>query len=222
MATIRNAKNFTRILGDHMTFDPNVPLISDSPAIFPAQNQTNMAVLEANIARDHQFNNTPNTFPPTDNTGYHNLVHLTPQAPTGVLAGIGRLYSKTVSALTQLFYMDSGGNEYQITPFSNGPTVVTGSVTLAPNTTSGTIFTVPSKSQGTIFLKVQGQDSLIQYSLFYTTTSALLAPQISISGQTSPYSPSVSYNSRNLTITNNSPTTPTSTIFYHIIVAIAP
>ena len=47
-----------------MTFDPAVPLATQSPALFPAQNQANMSVLNANIGRDHQFNNTPNAIPP--------------------------------------------------------------------------------------------------------------------------------------------------------------
>jgi hypothetical protein len=39
-----------------------------------------------------------------------------PQAPTGALAGTGRLYTKTVSGIVQLFYMTSAGVELQLTP----------------------------------------------------------------------------------------------------------
>ncbi len=99
-----------------MTFDPAVPLATESPAVFPAQNQTNMTVLNTNIARDHQFNNTPNATPPTDNTGYHNLIHMTIQAPSLSLASTGRLYVKTASGLVNLFYMDDAATAYQITP----------------------------------------------------------------------------------------------------------
>ncbi len=97
-----------------MTFDPAVPLATQSPALFPAQNQANMSVLNANIGRDHQFNNTPNAIPPTDDTGYHNLIHMTIQAPSGVLASTGRLYAKTASARVFPFYMDDTGQEYQL------------------------------------------------------------------------------------------------------------
>ncbi len=98
------------------TFNPATPLNSDSPSIFPAQNQDNMTVLRANIATDHQFNNTPNAIPPSDNTGYHNLIHMTLQAPSGALASTGRSYVKVSAARTHQFYMDSSGTEYQITP----------------------------------------------------------------------------------------------------------
>lgn len=157
-----------------MTFDPTVPASTDSPAIFPSQNQANMAVLQANIARDHQFNNTPNSFPPTDNTGYHNLIHMTQQAPSGILAATGRLYVKSAASIIQLFYMDDTGNEYQLTPFSNGPVAITGNVVLAPNAISSSIFLVPSFSQGTIFAKVRNQNLLYTYDLFYTAGTSVL------------------------------------------------
>jgi len=94
-----------------MTFNAAVPLPSDSPGIFPAQNQTNMARLQTIIGADHQFNLTA-----AANDGYHNLVHLTIQAPTGALASTGRLYSKISAGVVQLFYMDDTGMEYQMTP----------------------------------------------------------------------------------------------------------
>ncbi len=97
-----------------MTFSASVPLNSDTPAIFPAQNQGNMAVLRAIVARDHQFNNTPNASPPTDNTGYHNLINMTIQAPSGALASTGRLYVKDVAGSIYPFYMDATGTAQQI------------------------------------------------------------------------------------------------------------
>lgn len=96
-----------------MTFNASVPLNSDSPATFPAQNQDNMTVLNTILASDHQFNNTP---VPGDNSGWHNLIHLTQQAPSGALASTGRLYVKVSGGGTHLFYMDSSGSEYQISP----------------------------------------------------------------------------------------------------------
>lgn len=94
-----------------MTFNAAVPLNSDSPAIFPAQNQTNMARLQTLLGADHQFNLTA-----AANDGYHNLVHLTQQAPSGALAATGRLYVKSAGGLIQLFYMDDAGREYRLTP----------------------------------------------------------------------------------------------------------
>jgi hypothetical protein len=94
-----------------MTFDPAVPLNSDSPSIFPAQNQTNMSRLRTIIAADHQFNNTA-----AGNDGYHNLIHMTLQAPSGALASTGRFYSKISAGRVHSFYMDNAAAEYQITP----------------------------------------------------------------------------------------------------------
>lgn len=94
-----------------MTFSATVPLSSDSPAIFPAQNQTNMSRLKTIMSADHQFNNTA-----TANDGYHNLVHLTVQAPSLSLPNTGRMYVKSTGGLIQLFYMDDAGREYQVTP----------------------------------------------------------------------------------------------------------
>jgi hypothetical protein len=94
-----------------MTFNAAVPLNSDSPSIFPAQNQTNMSRLQTIISADHQFNLSV-----APNDGYHNVVHLTQQAPSGVLAATGRIYVKSSGGAICLFYMDDAGNEYQITP----------------------------------------------------------------------------------------------------------
>jgi len=94
-----------------MTFDASTPLATDSPAFFPAQNQANMAVLNTIIASDHQFNLTP---APGDDSGYHNLIHMTIQAPAGALANTGRFYVKSASGRIYPFYMDDTGVAYQI------------------------------------------------------------------------------------------------------------
>lgn len=94
-----------------MTFNPSVPLNSDSPSIFPTQNQTNMGRLQTIIGADHQFNLSASA-----DDGYHNLVHLTQQAPSGVLAAVGRVYAKSSAGRIHEFYMDDTGAEYQITP----------------------------------------------------------------------------------------------------------
>ncbi len=94
-----------------MSFNAAVPLNSDSPAIFPSQNQTNMARLQTIISSDHQFNLTADP-----NDGYHNVIHMTQQAPSGALPGAGRSYAKTSAGRIHQFYMDDTGANYQITP----------------------------------------------------------------------------------------------------------
>lgn len=94
-----------------MTFNASVPLNSDSPSIFPSQNQTNMGRLQTLLGADHQFNLSA-----AADDGYHNLIHMTQQAPSGVLAATGRGYAKSSGGRIHQFYMDDQGTEYQITP----------------------------------------------------------------------------------------------------------
>lgn len=94
-----------------MTFNPAVPLNSDSPSIFPAQSQTNFARLQTLLGSDHQFNLSA-----AANDGYHNLIHMTIQAPSGALASTGRLYAKSSAGRIHCFYMDDTGAEYQVSP----------------------------------------------------------------------------------------------------------
>lgn len=113
-----------------MSFNPAVPLSTDSPGVFPAQNQTNMTRLQTLVGADHQFNLSA-----AANDGWHNLIHLIPQTPSGALAGTGRFYSKDVSGSIQAFYMDQAGTEYQLTPTTSlGPTKITGHAVLNPAT----------------------------------------------------------------------------------------
>ena len=94
-----------------MTYNALIPLNSDSPSIFPAQSQANFTRLQTIISADHQFNLTA-----AANDGYHNLIHMTQQAPSGALAATGRYYAKSSAGRIHAFYMDDTGAEYQITP----------------------------------------------------------------------------------------------------------
>lgn len=94
-----------------MTFNASVPLNSDSPATFPAQNQVNMSRLQTLLGADHQFNLTA-----AADDGYHNLIHMTQQAPAGALAATGRAYVKSSAGRIHQFYMDDTGAEYQMSP----------------------------------------------------------------------------------------------------------
>lgn len=94
-----------------MTFNASVPLNSASPSVFPGQNQTNMARLQTLLGADHQFNLSA-----AADDGYHNVIHMTQQAPSGALAATGRGYVKSSASRIHQFYMDDTGAEYQITP----------------------------------------------------------------------------------------------------------
>lgn len=94
-----------------MTFNAAIPLNGDSPGIFPSQCQTNMARLQTLLGADHQFNLSA-----AADDGYHNLVHLTQQAPSGALAATGRVYAQAIAGKINLFYMNDAGGGFQITP----------------------------------------------------------------------------------------------------------
>jgi len=94
-----------------MTFSTAVPAATDSPAIFPAQNQTNMTRLQTIVQADHQFNLTA-----AANDGYHNIIHLTSQSTPVAIGSTGQAYAKLSNGRLHLSYTDEAGTSYQITP----------------------------------------------------------------------------------------------------------
>lgn len=87
-----------------MSYDPGIPNSADSPAIFPAQAQTNWGRLQTIIGADHQFN-----LPAGADDGYHTVVHMPPQSSPGALAGVGQLYGKTNQNVVPYWrYPDNG------------------------------------------------------------------------------------------------------------------
>lgn len=194
-----------------MTFNAAVPMNSDSPSIFPSQNQTNMARLQAIVGADHQFNLTA-----AADDGYHNVVHLTQQAPSGALAATGRLYAKTDTGLVQLFYMDDAGTEYQITPVAQAPTRVTGSVALAGSATSGTVYTIPDNSQGTIFVNyISPAGNFYRYYLFYKSGTTFVDTYL-LAASPNTSRPNISISGSNIRVVNGNSSA--RTVGYYIMV----
>jgi len=194
-----------------MSFNASVPLNSDSPSIFPAQNQTNMGRLQTIIGADHQFNLSA-----AADDGYHNLVHLTQQAPAGALAAVGRLYVKSAGGAINLFYMDDAGLEYQITPVSIAPTKVTGSVALAGSATSGTVYTIPNNSQGTIFVNYTvPAGNFYRYYLFYKSGNAFVDTYL-LAASPNTSRPDISISGSNIRVVNGNSSA--RTVSYYIMV----
>jgi hypothetical protein len=194
-----------------MSFNASVPLNSDSPSIFPTQNQTNMGRLQTIIGADHQFNLSA-----AADDGYHNLVHLTQQAPAGATASVGRLYVKSASGAINLFYMDDAGLEYQITPVSIAPTKVTGSVALAGSATSGTVYTIPDNSQGTIFVNyIVPSGNFYRYYLFYKSGSVFVDTYL-LAASSNTSRPNISISGSNIRVVNGNSSA--RTVAYYIMV----
>jgi hypothetical protein len=159
-----------------------------------------MARIQTLLGANHQFNLTA-----TADDGYHNLIVMTPQAPSGALAGYGRLYVKTSAGAVQLFYMDSTGTEIQITPDDvlnpineNGSQSIVsgGTVTIfAPSYTYtgfGTVFRSGTNNQGTYnFMRSAGSTDVHE-----------------LDSNGSNY-PTLTYSGTNLRVTNNSSSTQT-------------
>ena len=127
-----------------MTFDPNVPNASQSPGLFPPQNNTNFARLKTIIAGDHVFNDTTQT-----SDGFHNQVHMFVRASPSTLDGANSILYSWVDANSQTqlrFY--NGAFDYQITPID---TVLTGTVTINSSTFTN-IVAVPANVFGDVYL----------------------------------------------------------------------
>lgn len=177
-----------------MTYNPSVPLSTDSPSIFPAQGQANFTRLKTLLGADHQFNNSV-----AANDGYHNLIHMTQQAPSGTLAATGRLYAKSTAGLIQLFYMDDAGTEYQVTPdYADSPQKITGTDSLASMATM-TILSVSYDYQGWASCMASPLASVRTYSMARISS---LTSIVSVTGS----SPAITlaFSGTDLQITNNS------------------
>jgi hypothetical protein len=154
-----------------------------------------MARLQTLLGANHQFNLTA-----AADDGYHNLIVMTEQAPTGALAGYGRLYVRTNAGVVQLFYMDSTGREIQITPDDLlNPIKVNGSQSIG----SGATVTIFSPSYdytgfGTVF--IAGTNRQGTYN-FMRSGAAIDTHTIDTNGSSPP---SLAYTGTALRVTNNS------------------
>jgi len=84
-------------------YDSNVPAANHSPKNDQGQMQTNAASISSLIGIDHIGFNVPSG-------GYHNIIHQAPQAADpATVAGVGQIYTKTVSGDQQLFYESGNG-----------------------------------------------------------------------------------------------------------------
>lgn len=176
-------------------FNAAVPLNSDSPSIFPTQNQTNMGRLQTIISADHQFNLSA-----TADDGYHNLIHLTQQAPSGALPATGRLYVKSSGGLIQLFYMDDAGTEYQVTPdYVNSTIKISGSISLAAGASTN-VLAVAYDFQGFGSAMINASDVQRTYNFQRLGSSTNIVEINNTSGSIS--RPTLQFSGTNLQITN--------------------
>lgn len=94
-----------------MAFTPNIPASGQSLGSSRTQVLNNFSNINTTIAVNHIAMNSVGA-------GKHNFVEMPSRAsiPSGLLAGEGTLYSRTIAGTTQLLYTpDASGNQYQLT-----------------------------------------------------------------------------------------------------------
>lgn len=108
-----------------MTWDANKPSSSESPALAPAQIQTNWQRLQAIITADHFFATTAD-----GSQGYHKVVRWINQGSSpAYITNVGQTFTKSVTVTydstditaPQLFYRISDGTNQRESPISIVP-----------------------------------------------------------------------------------------------------
>lgn len=161
-----------------MPYSTGIPNASQSPGLFPAQSITNFTRLKTIIRRDHQFNDSTQ-----DTDGYHRQCTLINRAsPTGALppGSNGILYSWLDGAGQSQLRFYNGTIDYQITPLADGPSKLSGTVTLSGGISSGVLFTIPAYTFGTVFVNYTNPPSVVGYNyyLFFRSGTTLSDTEI--------------------------------------------
>lgn len=113
-----------------MTFNVTVPNATQSPGLFPAQNNTNFDRLKAIINQEHNFLDTV-PVPPQSQGIHRQCTFINKNAVVSSLpAGNGILYSLNDSFGQPQLNWYNGTNNIQVTP---GVLTITGSATVANN-----------------------------------------------------------------------------------------
>lgn len=155
-----------------MTFSIVVPNATQSPGLFPAQNNTNFQRLKDIINNDHNF---------TDSTslsqGIHKRVTLINQAtPIGLPAGNGILYSQADGTGASQLRWYNGASDTQITAVGQ---ILIGAGSKALTTvSSGNMFTVPANSFGYIYMWINGSLLTCAQILWQSTANTVVCQQI--------------------------------------------
>jgi hypothetical protein len=143
-----------------MTFSIIVPNATQSPSVFPAQNNTNYSRLKDIINADHNFVDTSDV-----SEGSHNQVtFIDRSAPVAVPVGTNSmLYSTSDVASTPIPNFFDGSQNHQI------PFAVSGSVALA-NGASSIVYTNTNTFFGTGFVAVSTFVGIFEYRILTTNT----------------------------------------------------
>ena len=145
-----------------MTFDSNIPNGSQSPGLFPSQNQTNMVRLKAIIEGDHVFNDSFAV-----NDGVHKQsTYVNRTDPASVPAGADSIVYGKVSSdvVNELWYYDS------VTPRQLNWRELSGEKELTFGSYTDIVL-LPPLCYGTVFLigKTAAVENLVAQGQFVST-----------------------------------------------------
>lgn len=155
-----------------MTFNVNVPNQSQSPGLFPAQNNTNFNRIKLNIDSNHFFLDTAGA-----TQGYHKKVSLInlSATPVGLDSASAILYSLTDGSASQLHYYN-GGADYQLTPPDQvSPIRFVTAIPLAANQTLDAYAAQPFLWAGTAWGITQNTNHYVLYNIIRSGTNEIHA-----------------------------------------------
>jgi len=147
----------------NVIYNRNIPDGPNNPSQDQPKMKTNTNSLDDLISIDHiGFGNNQG--------GYHNVIHQPPQTlDPAVLAGIGQLYTRTISGAEELFYRSgTTGIVSRLTP-ANPNILVTGTVMLT--TSFATVLTLPTDCIG--FIMLASSIGVFSQVGFFTKASVL-------------------------------------------------
>ncbi len=183
-----------------MSFNPTTPNASQSPGLFPIQNNNNYNRLKAIINNDHVFNDTQNV----NTDGIHRQMTMLARAhPVGPITDANAILYANVDGAgqTQLWFYN-GTTDTQLTlPQMLLPIRVVGSATVATHATAVAYADPGFLWAGTGWGMVQNTTNFRFYNLL--RAGANNTGSIDDNGSSSVV-PSLSFSGNNLIITNNS------------------
>jgi hypothetical protein len=185
-----------------MTFDPNVPNAGQSPGLFPAQMNTDLARLKAIINTDHVFNDTAQS---TD--GIHRQMHMVARAmPGGLPTGSNAILYTWLDSLSRSqlrFY--NGLIDVQLTPPQElFPIKVVGTASISAGATAVAYADPGFTWAGTGWAMIDGTNIFRFYNLL---RSGLNDTHVLDDNSGATSRPNLEFSGNNLLIRNNEVTT---------------
>lgn len=160
-----------------MTFSIIVPNASQSPGLFPSQNNTNFQRIKDIVNAEHNFADSSSL-----SQGMHKQCTMINRAvPVGLTAGNGILYSNNDTGASELYWFN-GSKNVQITPATGQ--LASGTIAI-DNVSNADIFEVPQSSFGYLYLWIDNVNTIALSFWSSSATNVTLTRASMIDGQSS-------------------------------------